>query len=268
MRRSDSRHGEARSSHSARDAFGSFASWPSHCWGSAWRVLPTTWWMWACDSTTGGRAAGCQPALSRWDQPGIVPGLRPGGIALFASARERLQAVHTIVPFTVGVFLASAGPFLLLTRMGEVLDRPVGVTLLGAVAVAVAGLALLASVVRRGLHQYTFGRLLPISVGTVGAAVTFGLWLGLNADQNRRVQRQVQFEAANLQRLIHDRLADHTRSVESLAEEWPAATPERRTETVGTFVGRLPGCLGVAQVDGVSATWLESTSRTSSAEDV
>lgn len=188
-------------------------------------------------------------------------GLCLGSVAVLAAARGRIRKRHVFVPAAIGLFLVVAGPVLLATHTGKVLVRPGGASLLGASGAVIAGLALLASVCRRGIPRFALGHFVPLSVGIAGAGLTFVLWLGLNADQNRRIQRQVQFEAVNAQRVLHDRLVEHTNSVVSLAHEWPAETEEKRKDQVGNYVGRLPGCLGVARIDeNMNLSWLESVS--------
>lgn len=192
---------------------------------------------------------------------GMSIGLCLGGVAILASARQKVRAGHTIIPAASGLLMIVGSPVILMTHMGEVLVRPAGASLIGAIGIMIAGLALVASLGRKGFPSFALGYLLPISVGIAGVASTFVLWLGLNNDQNRRIQRQLQFEVANLQRLTHDRLVQHTKAVVSLAEEWQDAAPEKRKDNIGSYIGQLPGCLGVAQIDGtLCVNWVETAS--------
>src|SRR5579872_7110842 len=182
-----------------------------------------------------------------------------GGLGVLLSARRNVRAVHAVMPTIIGLFFILATPVLFVTQIGGVFTRPTGSSILGAIGITIAGFAFAASIVRKGLPAFAFGHLLPISVSILGVALTFVLWLGLNADQNRRINRQVQFEAANLQRLIHDQLTDRTNQVISLADDWPNREELRRRDQIGSYFGRLPGCLGVAQIDEkLSLNWIES----------
>jgi PAS domain S-box-containing protein len=182
-----------------------------------------------------------------------------GSAAVVLSARRKVRALHLFVPAAIGLILAVAGPVLFVTHSAGVLVRPTGPSILSMVGIAIAGLALLTSACRRGLPTFALGYLIPLTVGALGVGVTFVLWLALNEDQNRRIHRQVQFESANLQRLTRNRLAEYTNAIATQAEEWPNSTPEKRKEHIGSYVGRLPGCLGVARIDeNLDLTWVES----------
>jgi hypothetical protein len=117
----------------------------------------------------------------------------------------------------VGALLAVAGPVVLIAARpgtGPVLsEQP---SALGAVGAVVAGLGLLAGTVRFGVPTFPLSHAVPVAVGLIGIGVTLALWAALNADQGRRVQRQVQFEAAHVQRLVQDRLAQEPNRLANL----------------------------------------------------
>jgi PAS domain S-box-containing protein len=195
---------------------------------------------------------------------GMAIGFCLGGLAVLAIARQTVNAVYTILPTAIGLFLLIASPVLLVTEIGSVFTRPAGSSILGAVGTTIAALALLISLVRKGIPSIALGHIVPLAVIILGATSTFVIWLGLNADQNHRIKRQVQFEEANLQRLVHDRLMENTNDVISLAEKWQYMDAAKRKDQTGSFVGRLPGCLGVAQIDGdLNVQWIETTSNAS-----
>jgi PAS domain S-box-containing protein len=182
-----------------------------------------------------------------------------GGVAVLATARHKVRSVHMLVSITVGLLLILASPVVLLTNICEIFVRPAGASIFGATGIAIAGLALLVSMCRKSLPSIALGHLLPLLVGAVGVASTIVVWLGLNSDQNHRIQRQLQLEVANLQRLTHDRLVQHTNGVVTLSENWPNTAAEKRKDSIGSYVGQLPGCLGVAQIDGtLNINWVES----------
>jgi PAS domain S-box-containing protein len=193
---------------------------------------------------------------------GLAIGFCLGGLSVVAIARQKKTSqIYTLIPAAIGLLLLVASPVLFVTQIGNAFTRPAGSSILGTAGITIAGLALLTSLFRNGLPSFALGHLVPISVSILGTALTFALWLGLNADQNRRIKRQVQFEEAHLQRLIHDRLVINTNDVVSLAENWQGMDEAKRKDHTGSFVGRLPGCLGVAQVDGsLNVRWIESTS--------
>ncbi|MBX9624819.1 MAG: PAS domain-containing protein, partial [Gemmataceae bacterium] len=133
--------------------------------------------------------------------------------------------------------------------------RPPG---LGVVGATVVGLALAASAFRRGVPGVAVGHTLPAAVGLAGVVLTVVLWAGLDAEQSKRVNRQVQFEAAHVQRQLADRLNRELAEAADEAERWARSGEDDRKEQVGSYVGQHPGCLGVARVepDGAVA-WVE-----------
>ncbi|MBN8829223.1 MAG: PAS domain-containing protein, partial [Sphingomonadales bacterium] len=142
---------------------------------------------------------------------------------------------------------------------GDVFGRTAGPAVLGGVGVAVAGLALLTSPLRRGAPALVPGRALPLAVGLAGTAGTVALWAALNADQTRRVHRQVQFETAYVQRLLQDRLPQEVNRLAGLSEKWPGSAPERVRLDAGSYVGQAPACLGVARIAPErTVEWIES----------
>jgi PAS domain S-box-containing protein len=192
---------------------------------------------------------------------GMSLALVAGALAVLASAQHRFLFLQTLIPTLCGFLLLFGGPTLVLTQFGERLIRSGGASLLGAVSIFVAGLGLSASISRRGVPAFALGHMLPLSVGAFGFMVTFALWLGLNADQNRRIGRQMQFEAANIQRLSQERLTEHGNAFTSLAEEWLNENAEKRMDSTGSYAGRLPGCLGIARLDqSLVFEWLERAS--------
>ncbi len=192
---------------------------------------------------------------------GLALGFCLSAVGVILAAEPKPKRVHTFVLSYIGLILLVASPVLLKTQLGGIVAQPAGSSVLGAVGMCLAGLALLSSLVRNGLPSLALSHLLPLSVSVLGIALTFVLWLGLNADQNRRIKRQVEFETANLQRLAYDRFVRNTKDLAALSEDWRGMDEAKRKDHTGSYVGRLPGCLGVARIDEkMGLKWIESTS--------
>ncbi len=102
---------------------------------------------------------------------------------------------------------------------------------------------------------------LPGFVAAVGLSLTFLLWHGLVGEQETRVRRQVQFEAAYVHRQINDGLATR---LSALAEASNLALAEGGGEKAfrdraGNYAGAQPGYVAVGRLsaDG-SIQWLAS----------
>lgn len=131
-------------------------------------------------------------------------------------------------------------------------------TVLGVAGIVIAGIAFLTCVFRCGTPTFSLGYTIPLMVGIAGIGLTFMLWAALNADQSRRLRRQVQFETSHVQQLVQDRLAQEVYRFAQLSEKWPANTPEQMTQDISSYVGQMPACLGVARLDSDgNVTWIE-----------
>ncbi|HEY1188292.1 MAG TPA: PAS domain-containing protein, partial [Gemmata sp.] len=200
---------------------------------------------------------------------GVAPGTGAGGalagLALLLAARRSPPPVAGLIGALVGAFLVLGVPAALLAPATAPLLGPSGVSVLGAAATWVAGLGLLGSWFRTGGPLAALGRSLPVVVGVVGMGLTFALGLALYAEQEERVQRQVQFEAVHLQRLVLERFPVEVNRVAALSEGWPdaragAPLPESVRRDIDAYVGTTPGCMGVARVDGAGRVdWVEQT---------
>jgi len=208
--------------------------------------------------------------------PPTCPPFPPGGAAPTVSVALALIGAVLVV---TGRRDASAGRGAFATLFGAVLVAGGGATLiavfgepavgwtsrmpvLGAAAVAVAGLGLLPGVFRRGTPAFVAGRTLSLAVGVVGVVAALFLWVGLDADQDRRIGRQVQFETAHLHRSAQDRLAGEVNALTGLAERWGRTDPEQMWADASNYVGQQPACLGVARVGPDAAvSWVEVRQR-------
>jgi PAS domain S-box-containing protein len=226
--------------------------------------------------TTVGPAAGL--GLDRWlfDPPASPFRYPPGGctagmslgwvlaaVAVLLAARRSVTGGHALLVALIGVVLTVGGPAAVFAAQSGVADpwggRP---TAFGAFGVAVAGLGLLAGVFRSGLPKFEINRALPVMVGLVGLVVTSVLWAGLQDEQNRRLQRQVQFEADHVRQSTLEGLRRETGKLSELAGQWPRFNPEEAEEEGGGYVGQRPACLALAHVDpDLSVTWVESRLR-------
>jgi PAS domain S-box-containing protein len=181
--------------------------------------------------------------------------------AIILTARARTSRSSTLFSTFIGAVLLLGCPAVLITQIGQAFVKPVGVSVLGVAGIAIATIPLLIASTRKGFQSFAPGNLLPIGMGVTGLVVTYALWLGLNADQNRRLHRQLQFEAANVQRLTQDRLADLITASNALAEDWIDPTQAaRRSDLVGSHVGQMPSCLGVGVTNGTELEWIETRS--------
>jgi PAS domain S-box-containing protein len=205
------------------------------------------------------------PSSARPTHPaGVAPGV---GLVFFATAAvlvplsfRSATATFTILQTFVGGLCVLAPPVILLTaHPGDVFGRSVGPSILGGVGVVVGGLVLLTSPLRRGIPAFVPGHAIPLAVGLAGIGGTVALWAALNADQTRRIHRQVQFETAYVQRLARDRLPQEVTRLAELSEKWPRTAQEQMKLDIGSYVGQMPGCLGVARVEpNGTVSWIES----------
>ncbi|MBN9524307.1 PAS domain-containing protein, partial [bacterium] len=220
---------------------------------------------------TAANAAGLELALGWWAvAPGALSGVTPalavalvlGGVGLALAAGPRTTTRRTRALTLIGAVLAAGGAAGL--AAGGTVVVPGGVmrvSVLGGVGAVAAGLALLASPLRRGPTSVVLPALLPAAVGVLGLVLTFALWAGLSAEQVGRVNRQTQFEATQTQKAVRDLLTTKVAQLERGAREWtdPAPNPDRLRDEAGSFLGQTPGCVGVAHVGaGRRVTWVES----------
>ncbi|QJX00439.1 hybrid sensor histidine kinase/response regulator [Frigoriglobus tundricola] len=201
-----------------------------------------------------------EPAGDAYPPGGVGPGLGIGFLlAAVAIATVRTVAGVVLAPFVGALLVAGGAVYLATANTTSGLPVHGGPSVLGGVGVGVAGLALLACGFWAGFPSFTLGRAVPAAVGLLGIVITFLLWAALNADQGRRIQRQVQFETAHLRRLALERLGYEIHQVEDLAAGSFTKPPEQVKLDVGSYVGQMPGALGVARIDAAGGvTWIES----------
>jgi|GEM_PF-1244344 len=209
--------------------------------------------------------------LDRWAFTPVGRVFPPGGIsaglagafllaaaAIVLSARRNPRA--QMLATGVGATLVIGG---LLAHVTSPTHAPISFfaqpTVLGLAGIIIAGVALLTGVFRHGTPMFALRYTIPLMVGVAGIGLTLTLWVALNADQSRRIRRQAQFETAHVQQLVQDRLAQEVYRFAQLSEKWPTNTPEQMTLDIGSYVGQMPGCLGVARLDPAGrVTWVES----------
>jgi PAS domain S-box-containing protein len=203
----------------------------------------------------------CPPFPSSGASPGMALGLVLAAAAVFIAARQRVGSVHTFAGTLIGIVLVTGSPaVLVLIQTGNPTVHRPAPTLLGVLGAGIAGAGLLASAFRKGTPSFAIGRALPLALALVGVILSFGLWLGLNAEQNRRIHRQIQFEASHVHRLAQDRLRQEHDAVAGLAELWSRNQPEQVIEATGMYMSPTRGCLGLGRVSaGHSVTWLETS---------
>jgi PAS domain S-box-containing protein len=183
--------------------------------------------------------------------------------AALVLATVRPTAVVTALISLSGAFFVVSGPVVLASSSAsDVFGRPLAPSALGVGAAVLAGAALLTGAFRRGAPTFAFGHALPLGVGLIGLVVTLTLWAALNTEQERRINRQVQFETAHVQRLVQDGLAQELPRFAALSERWVGDDRERVKTAVSSWVGQTPACLGVARLDANgTVTWIESRQR-------
>jgi PAS domain S-box-containing protein len=91
--------------------------------------------------------------------------------------------------------------------------------------------------------------LFPALIALAGLALTVFWWWRLDREQVLRIQRQVQYEAAQIQRAFQQYTQEQRNQVREFAQRWPHLSPEQRQREVGLYVGQTPSCLGVWLVD-------------------
>ncbi len=193
-------------------------------------------------------------------RPGLSFALSLGGIAVLLACARKFTSLHALLGGLIGLVLVIGAPTTLISfPTGGGFVPSSGPSILGVVGATIAGLGLLVSALRKGIPSFALGHMVPITVGLAGVGLTFILWAALNAEQNRRIHRQVQFEAAHVVRLAQDRFPAQVASVVGLSERWHRAAPEQIRSDIGSYVGQHPGCLGVARIDEQTrVTWMES----------
>lgn len=191
---------------------------------------------------------------------GMSLALLLGAAGLYMLSRPVNSGVQPLLCVLIGLFYILGVPAVLaMSRSGNPTSLLAGPSLLGAIGVFVAGLAMLATILRRGMPSFSLGRALPLAVGLLGVVMTFALWLTLVAEQNRRILRQVQFDSAYVRRQAKEQLYLHVGNLLRVAEEWDRMDPEDNKGDAGSYLGSVPACLGVATVDGQHAVrWIET----------
>jgi PAS domain S-box-containing protein len=182
--------------------------------------------------------------------------------ALVLAVRRR-TAVTTALLTCAGAFFMASGPIAFASGAHDAFGGPLVPSALGAAAAVIAGAALVTAALRGGVPVVLFGHALPLAVGLLGLGVTASLWAALDREQSRRINRQVQFELAHLQRLTTDRLARELTRFTDLSERWPTDDREHARFEVSAYVGETPACVGVARLEtNGTVTWIESRTTT------
>src|SRR5262249_31036667 len=94
-----------------------------------------------------------------------------------------------------------------------------------------------------------------------GMCCTVILWLTLDAQQSRRVARDVQSDAAQAQNYVDRTLADCLRDMALVAEtiRTDGERSEAAKDSLGSFIGGRPGALGIGFVGpDRKLRWLET----------
>jgi PAS domain S-box-containing protein len=91
--------------------------------------------------------------------------------------------------------------------------------------------------------------LLPSLIGLVGLAWTLFFWWRLDREQVLRIQRLVQYEAAQLQQAYQRYTQEQRNKAREFAQRWSHLSPEQRQREVSLYVGQTPACLGVWRID-------------------
>jgi PAS domain S-box-containing protein len=117
----------------------------------------------------------------------------------------------------------------------------------------VVGLAVLAYAFRTDVARPAPRPWLPLFVGLSGTTVTVLFWQALTTQESHRVQRMVQFEAAQVQRQISEGLPLRLQALLDLAGRWQGGrsiASADLSEAADRYVVQQPGCLGVALAKG------------------
>jgi hypothetical protein len=126
----------------------------------------------------------------------------------------------------------------------------------------VVGLAVLAYAFRTDVARPAPRPWLPLFVGLSGTTVTVLFWQALTTQESHRVQRMVQFEAAQVQRQISEGLPLRLQALLDLAGRWQGGrsiASADLSEAADRYVVQQPGCLGVALAKGEAATMAGDT---------
>jgi len=107
-----------------------------------------------------------------------------------------------------------------------------------------------AAVAHRLARRYSYRNLLfPCLIALAGLVLTVFWWWRLDREQVLRIQRQVQYEAAQLQRAYQQYIQEQRSKVQEFVRRWSQLSPEQRQREVSLYVGQTPSCLGVWWVD-------------------
>jgi len=182
--------------------------------------------------------------------PDLAAGMLLGAAALVLAARPVTGRRDVALTAVGGAQLVVGALSLLFASGWPLLD---GLALI----VAGAGLALAAGRVRVPRPVLPIG--LPAGVAVAGAVLTVALWIGLNAEQGDRIERQAQFEAAHAVASAREGLNGRLTTLADLAARSAQNEPDRVREDAGSFVGLTPASLGVARVGSdLRLTWIET----------
>jgi PAS domain S-box-containing protein len=190
-------------------------------------------------------------------RPPLIFGLGFAATAILLAARNEPSPVHLLYTALIGLILAIGTPMSLVAAWG-MQTHAYAPAILSVIASTTAGLAMLSTLVRRGMPQVALGSMWPVGIGAVGVACTFAICTALGTDQSQRVQRAVQFEAAHVQRVANERLQQTALEIADLAERFTRNDPAKMKDDIGSYIGMHPGCIGMARIDPKHRlTWIE-----------
>jgi signal transduction histidine kinase/DNA-binding response OmpR family regulator len=205
----------------------------------------------------------------------LLPAFPPGGVGSATAAAFLLGGVGLTLMARRSrgtlddVFLALTGSALLIGTAAVVVNSQLlfgstqfsGPPLLVCVAAVLGGLTVLACSLRSAWAWFPIARAIPVLVWSAGIAGSVVLWLALDAQQNQRVRRDIQFDAAQTHQLLEHALTGWLQSLGTAAETvgTERKAPQAAIDNVGMVFHSRPGTLGLGSVDADGhVRWLET----------
>ena len=192
--------------------------------------------------------------------PAMAFGLTLSGLAVSVAARREVGALHAFLGTFAGIVLVVGSPTaLIVAHTSNPGTQSSGATVLGAIGATIAGLGLMTSAFRRGSPSFALGRTLPMTVGITGIALTFALWASLKTEQNRRIHRQVQFEAAHVHQSAQEQLRQEMHSISVESERVPRSPQDETSREIKSYIDARPSCIGIARINAnLKVNWIET----------
>ncbi len=193
---------------------------------------------------------------------GSVAGFVLGGAGLLLMARRSLGLAGSTTLAMIGAgLLIGTAAVVVNSSLGFGSSRQSAPPLIECVGAVLGGLLAVAHAVRAARPRQPVARTAPALVWLGGMVCTVVLWSALDAQQSRRLHRDIQFGAAQAQGLLDQALSAWTSSLAEAAEtvRMEGEQSEAAKERFAGNIASRPGAMGIGlAAPGQPPRWLET----------